>query len=56
LLGATGNTGQRVLRELLAPGVHGPVAALGLEALRHGDAESGGHEVAGPSSCVEVSA
>ena len=40
----------------LMPGVHGPVAALGLDALRHGAAESGLHEVAGPSSPIEVSA
>ena len=34
----------------LTPGVHGPVAAFGLDTLSHGAAESGLHEVNGPSS------
>jgi short subunit dehydrogenase-like uncharacterized protein len=34
----------------LTPGVHGPVAALGLNALRHGAAQSGLREVDDPSS------
>jgi hypothetical protein len=32
----------------LPTGVHGPVAAFGLGTLRHGDAESGLHEVDDP--------
>jgi len=40
----------------LTPGVHGPVAALGLDALTHGAAESGLHEVAGALSRDQVPA
>ena len=53
---AWGATQAAVPDAALMPGVHGPVAALGLDALRHGAAESGLHEVAGPSSPIEVSA